>query len=130
METKKLIDLLDKLNEKDIYSAAMFLLSKLEGVPKYAIISELPYLLDKEGVFKLCKYYGGKTIKIPTLDELKDAMKLLLVMQFYRVDGKSWTESLECAGYSLAESKSVSSKLVILEQMLEQYNFSGDNRYE
>lgn len=129
MTKKQVIDLHD-LKEKDIYSLSMFTLYKLAALPKYSIISELPYLLDEANLLKLCKYFGGKTIKIPTIEELMLTMKTLILYQAFVVDGKTWVESLQGAGYQLGDSKKADRALHQFEALLAQYNVTTRDDYE
>ena len=61
---------LENLKEKDIYSLMLFALYKAQEIPEYASLSQLAYILDKDNLLKLCEFYGGLTIKIPTVKEL------------------------------------------------------------
>lgn len=70
---------LDLLKETDIYSMALFILYKFMEVPEYSSLCELPYILDKENLLKLCQYFGGQTIKIPTVLEFKGILNAILL---------------------------------------------------
>ena len=72
----------NKLKSQDIYSLMLFALFKLKDVPEYSSLSELVYILDKDSLLKLCEYFGGMTIKIPTIKELESMVYLLLLYQF------------------------------------------------
>jgi hypothetical protein len=48
-------------------------------VPDYMVLSELVYVLDKDNLLKLCEYFGGSTIKIPTIKELESIVYSLLL---------------------------------------------------
>ena len=56
-----------KFKDKDTYSLAMFILYKLTNIPEYSINGELPYILDKKNLLNFCNYFGGRTIRVPTL---------------------------------------------------------------
>lgn len=79
-------DKLDNLTKKDVYSLALFALYKLTDSPEYSSISELIYVLDRENFFNLCKFFGGQTIKIPTLEEIEELMQTLSVFYSINVD--------------------------------------------
>lgn len=70
---------LDTLRDKDIYSLVMFALFKLRDIPEYSSLSELAYVLDRENMLKLCEYFGGLTIRIPTIDELESILYSLVL---------------------------------------------------
>lgn len=97
-------DELKKLNETDIYSLSMFLLYNLTEVPEYCTLSELPYLINREDLLTLCSYYGGMTIKIPTLEELQGVMKAILVYQENSINKKSLSEVATLFGYDLKDT--------------------------
>lgn len=59
------------LKNNDIYSLMLFILFKIRGIPEYSTLSEMSFILDKESFLNLCEYFGGLTIKIPTIDELE-----------------------------------------------------------
>ena len=89
---------LAKLNEVDSYSLILFVLYKLREVPEYAAISELAYVLDKDNLLKLCEYFGGLTIKIPTIEELEEIVHSLLLYQYVNIDNMSFEEALMLLG--------------------------------
>ena len=68
-----------KLREKDLYSLIMYAIYKCTGEPRYSTLSELIYTLDRESLLKFCAVFGGTTIKVPTIDELKIFANGLLV---------------------------------------------------
>lgn len=59
------------------------LLPPLHDVPEFSWLPELFSIVGHESLIKLCKYAGGETIKIPTLDELSESVDAL--QQFYDV---------------------------------------------
>ena len=72
---------LDELTKNDIYSLMLYVLYQNQKVPELAALSELTYILDRPSLLKLCQYFGGETLKIPTIDELK---YLLLSLNLYQ----------------------------------------------
>lgn len=93
--TKNLKDLKDI----DLYSLNLFTLYKLTDIPEYTTISELPYILDRENMLKLCQYFGGRTIRIPTLEEIHSLMYLLLLYQYVNIDKIPYEEAIDLIGY-------------------------------
>ena len=77
-----------KLNTREDLDFAYLLelMRPLSNVPEYCLLPELFSIIGHENLLKLCKYAGGQTITLPTLDELKDAMYAL--QWFYDVDIK------------------------------------------
>ena len=121
---------LETLRDTDLYSLSMFLLYNLKKVPKYSILSELPYLVDRESLENICTYFGGKTITIPTIDELKSTMKILLLYQVHIIEGQSWKQSLKEVGYKSSEYDSAKTAFNALIKTMETYNISLGKLYE
>lgn len=62
------------------------LMPALHNVPQFTCLPELFSIIGHERLLKLCKYAGGETIRIPTLDELSDSVESL--QWFYDVSIK------------------------------------------
>lgn len=77
---------IDTLKNQDIYSLMLFILFKLRDLPEYSTLSELIYILNKDEFLKLCEYFGGLTIKIPTIDELENLVNVLLLYKYINID--------------------------------------------
>ena len=61
---------------------------------KYKNLSELIFLFDNYKGFKqFIKYYQGTTIEVPTVKELKQALRLLALFQKVNIDKKDFNES-------------------------------------
>lgn len=56
------------------------LMPMLVAVPEYSWLPELFAIIGHEKLIELCKYAGGETLDIPTLEELSDAVES---MQWY-----------------------------------------------
>ena len=86
---------LNKLNSIDIYSMMLFILFKLKDESKYSMLSELVYMFnDKDTLYNFLMYYGGQTIKIPTLNELKIVINALLLFDYINIEGMTFEEGL------------------------------------
>lgn len=115
---------LDTLKENDLYSIALFTLYKLGNDSEYSTLSELSYILDKDSLLKLCQYYGGLSIKIPTIDDLKIVMKSLACYQMIKVEHKDEEETLVSVNngeFDLRKLKNTYNKIC---DIMENYNFS------
>lgn len=78
------------LKEEEHYVLNILLLSYLTNDESYKDIAELCFMFDEYSNFKkFIKYYGGKTLKIPTQEELRLALKHLLLFQYVKIDGMS-----------------------------------------
>lgn len=62
---------ISKLKDNDILSLALFALYKMREIPEYSTLCELSYVVDKDSLLSLCEFFGGMTIKVPTIKELK-----------------------------------------------------------
>lgn len=49
----------------------------LQDIPAFSWLPELFSVIGHENLIKLCKYAGGETITIPTLQELSNAVESL-----------------------------------------------------
>ena len=81
----KIKEELAKLKDIDVYSLMLFAMFKLRDIPEYASLSEMVYILDKDSLLKLCEYFGGLTIKIPTIEELESIRnKKFIIVTVYQ----------------------------------------------
>ena len=76
-----IIKALEQLDKKDIYCLILFFLYRLKEIPEYSTLSELIYILDNESFIKFLNYYGGKTIKVPNVDDLSIILDALLIYE-------------------------------------------------
>lgn len=53
------------------------LLPPLENEPEFAALPELFSIIGAKTLIKLCKYAGGETIKIPTIEQLSQDIDAL-----------------------------------------------------
>lgn len=53
------------------------LLPALKEVPGYTALPELFSIVGHKALIDLCKYAGGETLQIPTLEELNDSIEAL-----------------------------------------------------
>lgn len=83
----------------DLYFLVLLILSKMEKSSKYSMMSELSYLLDSQSFINLLWYYEGQTIRVPTREELSEALKMMLIYYHYHILEKPWRDSLLAVGY-------------------------------
>lgn len=116
---------LENLTEEDTYSLMLFSLYLLKDLPEYSVLSELIYTLDKESLLKLLKLFGGQTIAIPTLKELKLAAQCLVLVRDVTIEGKDFNKAIRDLNindlYSLEEVREMYDALCT---SLERYNFN------
>ena len=116
-------DELDKLHDTDIYSLMLFVLYKMKNINEYSALSELVYVLDKDSLLKLCEYFGGLTITIPTIDDLEILIHTLTLYQFINFDNIEYEEAIKlikCKSDNLRDIKKCYIKLC---EVLDKYKF-------
>ena len=116
---------ISKLKDVDIYSIMLFSLYKISDIPEYSTLSEMAYILDKNNLLKLCEYFGGMTIKIPTIDELEEMVYALILYQMVDIDGKSYDEALNYIGLKSKDIKKVKKSYIDIKEILQKYSFTG-----
>jgi hypothetical protein len=123
MAKSNIIKALENLDNKDIYSLMLFTLFKLKDNPKYSTLSELVYILDNDNFLKFLEYFGGSTITVPTVEELK----LILDSICYYEQKTNTQLSQDEILYNLNIPKSDKDKILeivmIIENLIEKYEF-------
>jgi len=123
MAKSNIIKALENLDTKDIYSLMLFTLFKLKDNPKYSTLSELVYILDNDNFLKFLEYFGGSTITVPTVEELK----LILDSICYYEQKTNTQLSQDEILYNLNIPKSDKDKILeivmIIENLIEKYEF-------
>lgn len=117
---------LDSLRETDQYSLLLFVLYKLTGIKEYAAVSELAYILDKDNLLNLCNIFGGRTIRIPTLDELESLTHIVLLYKYVNNDGMEYDKAVKIIGFKSSELRHVKSMYLKICKILSTYKF-GDS---
>ena len=80
----------------DLYYLSLMILSAKIGTN--SILPEIIFLLDEKSLNNLLCYYGGQTVKIPTLQDLRDSLYGILIYYYYDIQGNSWKESFKKMG--------------------------------
>lgn len=101
---------IDKLKEKDLYGIILYAIYKCTNIQEYSTISELIYSMDKYSFLNLCSVFGGTTIKIPTINEVKIYTNALLIYQLMAEDNISFDEAYDKTGLD-KEYKTVVAKI-------------------
>jgi hypothetical protein len=116
---------LDNLTEADIYSLMLFALYKTNELPEYSSLSQLSYILDKDNLLKLCEYFGGTTIRIPTVSELELMLNSLLVYQLVDIENNSLDTVMEAMRIKTGTNKEIKQNYYIIKELLSKYNFNS-----
>ena len=114
---------LEKLKSVDIYSLLMFVLFKVKDVREYSTMSELCYLLDKSDFLKLCEYFGGLTITIPTIEEVENLIMSLLLYQQVDIDGQNYDQAVSDICKKTSNIKKIKANYTELKEVLKDYEF-------
>ena len=114
---------LDKLKMTDTFSLILFVLYKMRDVNEYSAISELAYILDKDSLLNLCEYFGGTTIKIPTIEELESIINSLLLYQYINIDGYSYNDAINKIGFDSFQLRQVKKDYTKICSILSKYSF-------
>ncbi len=116
---------LENLSTKDVYSLMLFVLFKLKESPEYSTLSQLAYIIDKESLLKLCEYFGGLTISIPTIEELETIMNALLLYQKVDIEHKDLDKQLKLFDLKKDERAEVLKSYKIICDVLKDYTFNS-----
>lgn len=65
------------ISEELDFQYLLQLLPPLENEPEFAWLPELFSIIGAKNLITLCKYAGGETIKIPTIDQLSQDIEAL-----------------------------------------------------
>lgn len=117
-------DALNNLSSNDIYSLMLFALYKLRDVPQYSALSELVYILDRESLLKLCEYYGGLTIKIPTINDIESVVYSLILYEYVDVEGMKYEDAIKKLGYKTTDLRKIKSDYIALKTVLKDFSFN------
>ena len=112
--TTKIVESLNALNKTDVYSLLLFTLYKMNNLPEYSTLSELCYILDGDNLSKFLSYFGGMTIKVPTLRDMRLLVQGLLLYQYVNIEEGDYNEALKALvdEFSEEEIKTVYDKIV------------------
>lgn len=90
---KKQTTELNTLTDGELDSLLLFALYKMVGVPEYSLLGELAFLLDRRTLIKVLGYFGGTTIKIPTLLEFQTITDALLLYEYVDMEGQDFDKA-------------------------------------
>lgn len=116
---------LENLKQQDIYSLLLFAVYKLMDTNEYSSLSELVYVVDKPNLLNLCEYFGGQTIKIPTIDQLEELVYALLLYQYVHIDRMDYEEAIKLIGHESKELRGVKKSYRKLCEVLDKYSFES-----
>lgn len=119
---------LEKLKQIDIWSLMLFVLYNFQNVPEYSALSELAYILDEKNLLKLCEYFGGQTIKIPTIDQLEETIYAMLLYQYIDIEKIDEKEAFQLLRADKSKEKMIKNCYRTLKNVLANYQISSRGR--
>ena len=114
---------LKNLSSNDIYSLLLFALYKFRNIPEYSSLSELIYILDKDSLLKLCEYYGGLTLRIPTIDELESILNIIILYQYVNIEKMDYEVAIKKLDFKTTDLRKIKSDYNKLCSLLDKYSF-------
>ena len=115
---------IENLKQADFYSVLLFALYKMNEIPEYSSLSQMAYVLDQKNLLNFFEYFGGQTIKVPTIQELESLVYSLLLYQYVKIDGMEYENAIEIIGHKSCELRQVKKKYNALCKVLENYSFT------
>ena len=76
-------------SEENDFAYLLELMPVLHNIPEYAWLPELFSIIGAERLISLCKYAGGETIKIPTIEELSLSIEVLQLFYDNEIKGEN-----------------------------------------
>lgn len=116
---------LANMNSKELYSVMLFALYKLTNIPEYSTLSELAFILDKDNLLKLCEYFGGLTIKIPTISELEIMINTLILYKDVEINKIPFNQAFKDLTNKCDCSKEVLKAYNSLSDIMTNYTIEG-----
>ena len=121
---------LEKLKAPDLWSLMLFVLYKVRDIPEYSSLSELAYVLDEKNMLRLCEYFGGTTITIPTIDEMEKVIYGLLLYYYVEFEHMTFDDALLLVSRNEADTLSIKSSYSKIRETLKNYDFTSRAREE
>lgn len=118
-------DALSRLTKPDIYSLMLFVLFKLKDTNEYSSLSQLSYILDKDSLLKLCEFYGGTTITIPTIEDLEAVFNALLLYQEVNIEKQDFDKMMGKRDLQRPEKRKLLDCYDVVVDVLKNYDFNS-----
>lgn len=114
---------LDILKVNDIYSLMLFAIYKMKNIPEYATLSELSYVLKKDSLLNFFEYFGGTTIKVPTMTEFRVVLKALILYQYVKLENIGFNKAVKMIDLQDSKLKDVKQCFCVISDILDKYDF-------
>ena len=84
------------LDEEETFLLSIVLLAHMHDDEKYKDLSELIFLFDNYKGFKqFIKFFEGSSFDVPTIVEVKQALRLLALFQKVKIDKRDFEDAYE-----------------------------------
>lgn len=110
-----------KLSEEDTYALICLLLARVKN-PSYMAFGELINVLDQKNFESFITYFGGCTLKVPTIDEIRQEMRAIILYKLYAEDHYGFSRAMKKAGYKPEESLLAKQEYTIVKNKLKEAN--------
>lgn len=89
--------LIDNIKDtSDLYYLSLMVISSRLG--DKSLLPELIFLLNEDSLNKLIYYFGGETIRVPTVSELRDYLYGILIYYYFDIEGLNWYSAINKMG--------------------------------
>ena len=118
---------LNSIEKKDLYSMLLFALYKMKDIPEYLPLAELCYILDGESLLRFLSYYGGMTLTIPTMKDLRlalQALKLYYQVNIDEEDNGDFEDSLTLLAGEEFTKTEIKEMYMKMSEVISKYEFN------
>lgn len=116
---------LDQLDKDDIYSLMLFALYKLRDMPEYLALSELCYVLDSDNLPKFLSFFGGMTLQVPSLKDMRLVLAALKIYQYVNIEHGEFEEALTASVTDEMSVDEVKDTYVKICEVMKNYEFGN-----
>ena len=116
---------LDQLDKDDIYSLMLFALYKLRDMPEYLALSELCYVLYSDNLPKFLSFFGGMTLQVPTLKDMRLVLAALKIYQYVNIEHGEFEEALTASVTDEMSVDEVKDTYVKICEVMKNYEFGN-----
>lgn len=118
---------LNSIEKKDLYSMLLFALYKMKDVPEYLPLAELCYIIDGESLLRFLSYYGGMTLTVPTMKELRLALQALKLYYQVNIDDEergNFEDSLKTLADEEFTKEEIKEMYMKMSEVISKYDFN------
>lgn len=116
---------LSDLDKDDTYSLLLFTLYKLRDIPEYLALSELCYVLDDANLPKFLSFFGGMTLKVPTLKDMRLVLSALKIYQYVNIEKGDFEEALKASLTDDVNIDEVKDAYIKICEVMQDYEFGN-----